>query len=149
MNGVWSLSPTRIRPPMWVMLKISICNLVWLAEYQCKCVIQPKVLVLIIYLFSLNLISRGIKGESGSSSLNLRTVGGGGARKRTRVTKRGGGGVKTRESWPNVLFECPLVGLSFQSLFISSKAAWKLIILFILRDSFCLICHFSFFVLGY
>ena len=40
MNGMRSLSPTHTRSPMWVMLKIFICNLLWLAEYQCKGVVK-------------------------------------------------------------------------------------------------------------
>ena len=113
MNGVWSLSPTHIRSPVWVMLKISICNLFWLAEYQCKCVVQPKILVLIINLFSLNLISREIKGERGSSSLNLRPLGGGGARKRTRANKRGGGESKLGNLEQMYFLNAPLWVLAF------------------------------------
>ena len=40
MNGVRSLSPAHTRSPMWVMLKIFIYNLLWLAEYQCKGVVK-------------------------------------------------------------------------------------------------------------
>ena len=40
MNGVRSLSPAHKRSPMWVMLKIFIDNLLWLAEYQCKDVVK-------------------------------------------------------------------------------------------------------------
>ena len=37
-------------------------------------------------------------------------MGGGGARKRTGVNKgEGRGGGQNRESWANVLFECPLI----------------------------------------
>ena len=56
MNGMRSLSPTHTRSPMWVMLKIFICNLLWLAEYRCKGVVQGKILVLINF-FSVNVIS--------------------------------------------------------------------------------------------
>ena len=60
-------------------------------------------LVLIIHFFSLNFISIEIEGERVSSSQNERTLGGRG------VLEQGGkGGVKTRESWAKVLFECPL-----------------------------------------
>ena len=34
------LSPTHTRSPMWDMWKIFICNLLWLAEYQCKGVVK-------------------------------------------------------------------------------------------------------------
>ena len=36
MNGVRSLPPAHTRSPMWVMLKIFIYNILWLAEYQSK-----------------------------------------------------------------------------------------------------------------
>ena len=72
--------------------KISICNLLWLAEYQCKGVFQPKILVLTINFFSLNLISREIEGDRASFSQNKRTLQGrGGAQKRTRANKGRGG----------------------------------------------------------
>ena len=38
---------------------------------------------------------------------NLPWARGDSAQKRTKANKGGGGGVKTRESWANVLFECP------------------------------------------
>ena len=57
-----------------------------------------------IHFFSLNFASIEIEGERVSSSQNERTLGGG-----EGVLEQGGkGGVKTRESWANVLFECPL-----------------------------------------
>ena len=40
MNGVRSLSPPQTRSPMWVMLKIFIYNLLWLAQYQYKGVVK-------------------------------------------------------------------------------------------------------------
>ena len=36
MKGVRSLSPAHARSAMWVLLKLFIYNLLWLAEYQCK-----------------------------------------------------------------------------------------------------------------
>ena len=36
MNGTRHLPPAHTRSPMWVMLKLFIYNLLWLAEYQCK-----------------------------------------------------------------------------------------------------------------
>ena len=74
--------------------------------------VQPKILVLIINLFSLNFISVKIEGEKVNSSQNECTLGGGGggARKMNEDEQGGGGGegVKTWESWANILFECPL-----------------------------------------
>ena len=40
MNAVRSLSPAHTRSPMWVIWKIFIYNLLWLAEYQCKDVVK-------------------------------------------------------------------------------------------------------------
>ena len=65
--------------------------------------VQPKILVLISNFISLNSTSIEIEGERRSSSQNERT-------KRTRANKVGRG-VKTRESWANVLVKCPLGGL--------------------------------------
>ena len=77
MNGVRLLSPAHLRSPMWFMLKIFICNLLWLAEYQCKGVVQGKILVLINF-FSVNVISIEIalgrgrgRGEGGAKLRNL------------------------------------------------------------------------------
>ena len=88
--------------------KISICNLLWLAEYQCKGVFQPKILVLTINFFSLNLISREIEGDRASFSQNKRTLQGRGGVPKNEQGQTRGEGVKTRESWANILFECPL-----------------------------------------
>ena len=49
MNGVRSLSPAHTRSPMWVMLKIFIYNLLWLAEYQCKGVVKFNLSDLLIW----------------------------------------------------------------------------------------------------
>ena len=65
--------------------------------------VQPKILVLIVNFFSLNLASIEIKGERGSE----RILGEGGLENEQGRT-RGRGGVKTRESWANVLFGRPL-----------------------------------------
>ena len=40
MNGVRSLFASAHKIAMWVMLKIFIYNLLWLAEYQCKGVVK-------------------------------------------------------------------------------------------------------------
>ena len=40
MNDGRSLSPAHTLSPVWVMLKIFIYNLLWLAEYQCKGVVK-------------------------------------------------------------------------------------------------------------
>ena len=49
MNGMRSLSPVHTRSPMWVMLKIFIYNLLWLAEYQCKGVVKFNLSDLLIW----------------------------------------------------------------------------------------------------
>ena len=67
-------------------------------------------LVLAIYLFSLNFKSIEIDGERASSSQNERSLGGekgcSKTSKREQSEMGGGKGVKTRESCANVLFEC-------------------------------------------
>ena len=70
--------------------------------------VQPKILVLIINLFSLNFTSIEIEGERISSSQNKRVLGEGVLENEQGQTK-GERGVKTRESWANVFFECLLV----------------------------------------
>ena len=40
MNVVRLLLPTHTRSPMWVVGKIFIYNLMWLAEYHCKSVVK-------------------------------------------------------------------------------------------------------------
>ena len=62
-------------------------------------------------LFSLNVTSMEIEKERVSSSQNEHNLGGGGGRggcSKTNKDKQGGEGVKTWESWANVLFEWPL-----------------------------------------
>ena len=63
------------------------------------------------YFFSLNFSSIEIEGERVSSSQNERTLGGGGVLENEKGQTRGevGGGVKTREFWANVLFDCSLM----------------------------------------
>ena len=61
-----------------------------------------------INFFSLNFTSIEIESERVSSSQNERTCGGGVLVNEQGQTRGREGGVKTRESWANVLFDCPL-----------------------------------------
>ena len=85
-NGVWSPSLVHTRPPVWVMLKILICILLWLAEYQCKGVVKLN----LSDLFFLGQFRRSWKWLNWKILLVTLLL------------------TKTRESWANALFECRL-----------------------------------------
>ena len=83
----------------------------WLS-YFLRHQVQPKVVALIINFLFLNFTSIEIEGERVSSSQNERTWGGGQGQtvylleNEQRQTRREEG-VKTRESWANVLLNVP------------------------------------------
>ena len=88
MNGMRSLSPTHTRSPMWVMLKIFICNLLWLAEYQCKSGSRKDTSTHYQFLFCKCYKYRNCLRKRATGGVG----GGGGVRKRTIANKEGGGG---------------------------------------------------------
>ena len=86
----------------WALYKAGISIKRW---------VQPKILVLIINFFSLNFASIEIEGLRGRWWALARTniPWRDGVLQNEQGRTRGERGIKSRESWANVLFKCPLV----------------------------------------
>ena len=84
-------------------------------------------IVLIITFFSLNFSSIEIDGKRVSSSQNERTLGGGRGRcsKTYKGKQVGREGVKTREAWANILFECPLMEFNSFHFSCTKNSLWS------------------------